>query len=263
MTEQLHTLSERPLAHPLPILGDDAHLCRERVLRTSIAPLDEAVGGFRSSTTTLLDSDTRYASELLHILCVNALEEFGEEIIWIDGGNEVDPYVLSAMCKRRELDRHEMLSRVNVARAFTAYQLASLVDGFLEDEARRASPSMIVISSMADMFMDRDVRRSEGRQLLRRCADVICGVTRASGAATIVTSHTPGRVKPEPWMLSMLSSTFDVHVQMRTGRDGIGVRVPSEGRSASFTPVPWNQTVLNDFMGGFYGTDGAHVPPRA
>ena len=262
MTEQLHILSERHLAHPLPALDDDAHLLRERVLKTSITPLDGAVGGFRSSTATLLDSDTRYASELLHILCVNALAEFGEEVIWIDGGNEVDPYVLSAMCKRRGLDRHEMLSMVNVARAFTAYQLASLVDGFLGEEARRASPSMIIISSVSDMFMDRDVRRSEGRQLLRRCADVIGGVTRASGAATVVTSHTPGRVKPEPWMISLLSDAFDVHVQMRTGRNGISVRVPSEGRSASFTPVSWNQTVLNDFMEGFYGTDGAHVPPR-
>jgi len=235
----------------------------ERVLNTSIAPIDDIIRGFRPSTTTLLDSDTKYASELLHTLCVHALAEFDEEVIWIDGGNAIDPYTLSALCKRRGLDRHELLSMVNVARAFTAYQLVSLVDVFLDKEARESSPSTIIISSISDMFMDKDVRRSESHQLLRECAKEIGRVTRESEAITVITSHTPGRVKPDPKMISLLSTAFDVYIQMRCERSGIAVRIPKEARSASFTPVPWNQTVLNDFMGRFYGEDCAHIPPRA
>jgi hypothetical protein len=250
---------ERPSA----TLSGSEPLAMERILNTSIASIDDIIRGFRPSTVTLLDSDTRYASELLHILCVQALAEFDEEVIWIDGGNAVDPYVISALCKRRGLDSRELLSMVNVARAFTAYQLASLVDGFLDKETRESAPSTIIISSISDMFMDKDVRRSEAHQLLRGCAKEIGRVTRESEAITVVTSHTPGRVKLDPRMTALLSDAFDVYVQMRCVRDGIAVRMPREARSTSFAPVPWNQTVLNDFTGGFYGKDCAHIPPRA
>lgn len=263
MTLPLFAQSTGYFEHPLAALRKNDLPARERVLKTSIASLDEIAGGFRPSTTALLDSDAQYASNLLHILCVRALAEFEEEVIWIDGGNAIDPYILSALCKRRGLDRHEMLSMVNVARAFTAYQLASLIDGFLGEEARKSAPSTIIISSISDMFMDKDLRRSESQQLLRRCAQEIGRVTKESDAITVVTSHTPRYVKPDPKMMSLLSSAFDVHMQMRRDRSGISVRIPKEGRSTSFAPVPWNQMVLNDFMGGFYGEDRAHISSRA
>ena len=238
-------------------------LRRERVLHTAIRPLDDVICGFGSSKATLLDSDTRYASELLHILCVRSLSEFGEEVIWIDGGNAIDPYILSALCKRLGHDRHAMLSMVNVARAFTAYQLVSLVDEMLLDEAERRAPSTIIVSSISDMFMDKDMRWSESYQLLRRCANEIARVTKERDAVTVVTSHTPGHLRPEPRMMSMLSNALDATIQMRDGSNGILVRMLREGRSASFTPVPWNQMVLDDFMGGFYGEDRTDISSRA
>lgn len=243
--------------------GEHLSLRRERVLNTAVPQLDEAIRGFRSSEAVLLDSDARYASELLHILCVRSLAEFGEEVIWIDGGNAVDPYVLSALCKRLGHDRHSMLSMVNVARAFTAYQLASLVGDVLGKEAEKCAPSTIIVSSISDMFMDKDMRWSESYQLLRRCANEIARVTRERDAVTLVTSHTPGRARPDPRMMSLLYSTFDCSVKIRAGRNGVSVRSSREGRSASFAPVPWNQMVLGDFMGGFDGEDRTDIPHRA
>ena len=262
MTAPVYAQNTEHFEHMSTALEKNAPRSRERLLKTSIAPLDDIMGGLRSSTTTLLDSDARYASELLHAICVRALAEFDEEVIWIDGGNVIDPYVLSTLCKRCGFDRHEMLSMINVARAFTAYQLASLIDGFLGEEARKSSPSTIIISSISDMFMDNDVRRSESHQLLRRCADEIGRVTKECETVTVVTSHTSGRVKPEPKMISLLSDAFDVYMQMRYGRSGIIVRMPREGRATVFTPVPWNQMVLNDFMEEVNGENCSHVSPR-
>jgi hypothetical protein len=248
------------------LLGsEDEHLSlrRERVLNTAIPPLDEAIRGFRSSETVLLDSDTRYASELLHTLCVRSLAEFGEEVIWIDGGNAVDPYALSALCKRLGHDRHSMLSMVNVARAFTAYQLVSLVDDLLGKEAEKCAPSTIIVSSISDMFMDKDMRWSESYQLLRRCADEIARVAKERDTIAVVTSHTPGRTPPEPRMMSLLYSTFDHPIKIRASRNGVSVRSSREGRSVSFAPAPWNQMVLDDFVGGFDGEDRTDIPHRA
>jgi hypothetical protein len=122
----------------------DEPLRTERVLRSSIAPLDQMVGGLRSSTSYLIDSSSSYSSDMLHLTCLRALMEFDEEVIWIDGGNAVEPYTLSALCKRFGFDAHEMLSKVNIARAFTAYQLVSLIDEMLADEADRSVPAMII-----------------------------------------------------------------------------------------------------------------------
>lgn len=263
MTAPLYAQEAKHFEHSFAALGNGELLATERVLKTAITPLDDFVGGFRPSRAVLIDSDARYASELLHVLCVCALSKFGEEVIWIDGGNVIDPYMLSALCKRRGIDRYEKLSMVNVARAFTAYQLTSLIDGFLDEEARRSAPSTIIISSISDMFMDKDLRRSEAHQLLGRCAREIERITKERGTITVVTSHTPRYVKPDPKMTSLLSSAFDVHMQIRCGRNGIGVSIPKEGRSTTFTPVPWSQMVLNDFMEGFYGKDRAYISSRA
>jgi predicted ATP-dependent serine protease len=262
MTAPLQPRTTTPDEHTLEWLQNDEPLRTERVLMSSVAPLDRVVGGFRSSTSYLIDSDSKYASDILHLTCLQALVEFAEEVVWIDGGNAVKPYAISAMCKRSGFDAHEMLSMVNIARAFTAYQLVSLIDEMLDDEAGRSVPAMIIVSSISDMFMDKDLRRSEAHQLLRRCAERIEEVTRSREAITLVTSHTPGHIPPEPRTMSLLSSVFDLVVQVRDRDDAIDIRVPGKKRATRFTPVPWNQTILNDFDGGFDGEDSAHIPPR-
>jgi hypothetical protein len=246
----------------LGALRGDGPLDMGRVLMSAISPLDELTGGFRSSTSYLIDSGSRYASEILHLTCFRALAEFDEEVVWIDGGNAVEPYTLSALCKRSGFDAHDTLSRVNIARAFTAYQLVTLIDDMLEEEAGRSIPAMIIISSISDMFMDKDMRRTESHQLLRRCAERVEEVTRSKETITLVTSHTPGHTRPEPRTMSLLSGIFDVGIQVRDGEGGIDLRVPRKGRATRFTPVPWNQTILNDFDGGFDGEDCAHIPSR-
>ena len=243
--------------------GAHSSLRRQRALDTAILPFDDAICGFRSSESVLIDSDTAYASELLHILCVRSLAAFGEEVIWIDGGNAIDPYALSALCKRLGHNRHAMLSMVNVARAFTAYQLVSLVDDTLRAEAEKCAPAMIIVSSISDMFMDKDMRWSESYQLLRRCAEQIANVTKERDTITVVTSHTPGRTHPEPRMMSLLYGAFDHSVKIRAGKNGVSVRASREGRSASFTPVPWNQMVLDEFAEEFYGEDRTYIPHRS
>ena len=242
---------------------DEHVVCRGRRLLSTIVQLDEAVGGFRSSTTTLLDSDSRFSSELLHLLCVRSFAELGEEIVWIDGGNTVDPYILSAMCKRMCIDRHEMLSMVSIARAFTAYQLVTVIEDVLGREARRSSPSTVIVSSIADMFMDKDMRRSEACQLMSGCAQEIARTTGDNDTVTIVTSHTPGRVEPERRMMAVLHDSADVVVRLRACEGGTAVRAHAAGRSAVFAPVPWNQLILDDFTGGCNGEDRSHLPPRA
>src|SRR5512137_1893566 len=175
---------------PLVQIVDEEPLLRDRVLRTSIVQLDDLIGGFRPAHVALFDSDSSYASNLLHLLCISSIEEFDEEVVWIDGGNTIDPYAISSICKRLRLDKREILSRVNVSRAFTAYQLVTLIDEKLEEQVKASSPSTVIVSSITEMFLDKDMKWMESHQLLRRCLDDISRITKEHETVTALTNRT-------------------------------------------------------------------------
>lgn len=238
---------------PVAELVQEDALRMGRVLKADVAALDDLVGGFRSSQVTLFDSDSAYASELLHMLCVRAVAGFDEEAVWIDGGNAIEPYKLGSVCRRLGLDRREVLSRINVSRAFTAYQFVSLVEDRLEEEVARSTPAAIIVSSATDLFMDKDMKWMESYQLLRRCADAVTRVTQEHETITLVTAQTPERSSPDPRMVALLSERSDEVVQIRSRRDGLLFRLPKRGSSLVFSPRPWNQAALEEFGGEVHG----------
>jgi predicted ATP-dependent serine protease len=256
----LEPLRVSVLEQPLVEVVDDEPLLRERVLETAIAPIDRLIGGLRSGEVTLFESDNSYSSSLLHLLCVKAVAEFDEEVVWIDGGNAVDPYAMSSLCKRLRLDKREVLSRINISRAFTAYQLVSLIDERLREQVGKCAPAMVIVSSATDLFLDKDMKWTESYQLLRRCADAISSVTESSESITVVTAYTPGHVIPDQKMTSALCEISDKVIQISTKRSGLVFRMPKDGRQMLFTPTPWNQTTLDEFRGDEHGTHGAYIP---
>lgn len=229
------------------VIGEEGALLRERVLTTSIPQLDSLIGGFRASEVSLLDSDDAYLSSLLHLLCVRAVELFDEEVVWVDGGNEVNPYAMSSLCRRLGLDRKDVLSRVNVSRAFTAYQLVTLIEDKLDEQVRKSSPSTVIVSSISLMFMDRDMRWMESHQLLRRCLERISSIAKQHETITIVTNGSYLHARPSPGLTALLYEHADLAVQMRSRRKGLAVRLPTRDREVLFSPVPWNQATLEEF----------------
>ncbi len=228
----------------------DEPLSRERTLLSTVQALDDLTGGLRSSQVTLLDSDNGYVSTILHMLCIQAVSQFDEEVVWIDGGNAIDPYAISSMCKRLRLDKREVLSRVNVSRAFTAYQLVSLIDEKLEEQVERSVPSVVMISSITDMFLDKDMKWMESHQLLKRCLESISRTTKAHETITVITNRAQRQLRPSLGLATLLYERSDRIVQMRTRRDGMLFRLPKEDCEVVSSPVPWNQMTLDEFRGG-------------
>jgi hypothetical protein len=247
---------EEPLVH---VVGEEP-LLRERTLNTSILQLDELTGGFRSAHVTLFDSDNSYATSLLHLLCIKAISQFDEEVVWIDGGNTIDPYDIGSLCKRLRLDKRDILSRINISRAFTAYQLVTLIDDKLEEQVERSAPSAVIVSSITEMFLDKDMKWMESHQLLRRCLEQISRITKECETISIITNNTHQPIRPSPTLTTLLYKHSDMVVQMRARRHGLLFRLPRSDRETLFSPVPWNQATLDEFRGEFDGKDSAHIP---
>lgn len=247
---------EEPLVHVL----HEEPLLRERVLRTSVLQIDELVGGFRSSEVSLLDSDNDYASTLLHLLCINAINQFDEDIVWIDGGNIVNPYAIGSLCKRMRIDKREILSRVNISRAFTAYQLVTLIDEKLEGQVQKIGPSTIIISSITELFLDKDMKWMESHQLFRRCIEDVSKITKEHETVSLLTNRTHYGLRPSPGLDGLLYESSNVVVQLRARRGGMMVRLPKVAREILFSSVPWNQATLDEYRGDLNGKDGAYIP---
>ena len=219
----------------------------ERRLSTSVRALDDFIGGFRSSQVSLIDSSDRLVLDIVHLLCVNQVLEEGREVVWVDGGNSVNPYALTSLCKRFRVRSGEVLESVNVSRAFTAYQLVTLIEEMMEAEVARTKAGLLVVTSFPDLFQDKDMWWSESLQLMKRCLASMREVTRRHDTVTLVTNLGLSRMLYKKSLRSLMYSSVDHVVRIENQRAALRISVVNEGRSMLYHPVPYYQRTLDEF----------------
>src|SRR5438132_12207477 len=87
-------------------------------LTTSVPTLDRILGSFDASKITLIDSGSDFVFHLTTLLSVRAVME-GHEVVFLDGGNSVDPHGMVALGKRAAMTREDSLPRVHGPGALT------------------------------------------------------------------------------------------------------------------------------------------------
>ena len=107
------------------------------------------------------------------------MAEKGIDVIVLDGANRFDPYRVSSFARKALVSPERLLKRIRIARAFTCFQMATLVErlAFLlhqEEEVQRGSlpspfrkPSIILLGPMTT-FLDEDVPEREVGPLFER-----------------------------------------------------------------------------------------------
>lgn len=106
-------------------------------------------------------------SELLCVRCQLPLNDGGLDtgVVFADGGNAFDPYTVSFFARTHGLDPRGALERIYISRAFTAYQLTSLILEKLQEALRGFGSKFAVISDISRLFLDRDVPKIEAREI--------------------------------------------------------------------------------------------------
>jgi len=102
----------------------------------------------------------------------------------LDGGNRFNAYLVA----RGARGRSELLERITVSRAFTCYQMLSLLETTL------SLPAPILVLDLLNTFYDESVRVHERHRLLESCITHLDRLSRPAGGA--VTVHPP--VVPSP-----------------------------------------------------------------
>ena len=108
----------------------------------------------------------------------------GIDVIILDGANRFDPYMVSTFAKKTSISPEDLLKRIRIARAFTCYQMAALVEEKLisllkkeEGAAPFFSPRVILLGPVTP-FLDEDVPEREVRPLFERLLRKVEEITR-------------------------------------------------------------------------------------
>jgi hypothetical protein len=80
------------------------------------------------------------------------------DVIFVDGGNNFDPYTISDNSVEQGLDAEKVLERLHVSRAFTHHQLACIITDKLPIAIRKFSAKLVVVSDITQLYCDPDVR---------------------------------------------------------------------------------------------------------
>jgi len=83
------------------------------------------------------------------------------DVIFVDGGNNFDPYSISNNSVEQSLDAENVLERVHVSRAFTHHQLACLLIEKLPPAIEKFKAKLVIVSDITQLYCDPDVRDEE------------------------------------------------------------------------------------------------------
>jgi len=102
----------------------------------------------------------------LHAAADRALA--GEPVVYLDGANTFDPFVIGRLARARRQTPRKILSLVHVARAFTCHQMERLVSDCLEEALVRYQARIAVVSGLFETFYDEAVPSQEVARLASR-----------------------------------------------------------------------------------------------
>ena len=137
--------------------------------------VDELFPGFAPGDFAVLYGSPSVIS-LTSLLCIRAqlpvqLGGLGSNVVFIDGGNTFRLYNIARLAQLHQLNPRQVLERIFISRAFTAYQLTSLIMEKLEETIKNYNAKLVVISDIAGFFLDNDIPHEEAQRVY---SQIVC-----------------------------------------------------------------------------------------
>lgn len=153
--------------------------------------VDELFPGFAPSDFAVLYGSPSVIS-LTSLLCIRAqlpaqLGGLGSNVVFVDGGNTFRLYKIARLAQLHQLNPREVLERIFISRAFTAYQLTSLILDKLEETVKKYNAKLVVISDIAGFFLDNDVSHEEAQRVYSQLINYLSNFARKHQIVVVAT----------------------------------------------------------------------------
>jgi len=169
--------------------------------------------------------------------------------VFVDGGNIFDPYVVAEAARRYGLNPRDALERIYVSRAFTVYQLSSLILERLEDAVRNFRSRFVAVSGIYSLFLDRDVPKTEAQELFMKVCGKLQGIAEER-KVIIAASHEKKRSSSRGLFFeAVLYGRASVILGLKQSRGALRFSLERHPRIKPFSvEISGNDVCLTDFM---------------
>ncbi len=159
-------------------------------LTSGMALVDSLIGGLKPDTVALITgSSLRLQAAERYCIRVQLPPARGGldgGAFFIDGGNSFDIYLFTEMARKHHLAYNGALDRQLLSRAFTIYELRSLINDSAAVFAARKL-KLLVVSEVFTLFND-DVETAEARRVVGDIASSISEVSEREKVPVLITS---------------------------------------------------------------------------
>jgi hypothetical protein len=161
------------------------------LLSLNMRNINQLFPGFAADDFALLYG-SHAVSSLASLLCIRAqlppqLGGLGSNVVFIDGANTFRLYQIIRLARLHQLDPKQVLDRIYISRAFTAYQMAALILQKLEHAVKTCNAKLVIISDIAAMFLDKDVQKEEAKSIYSQVTTRLANFTRKQQTIIIAT----------------------------------------------------------------------------
>ena len=134
---------------------------------------------------------------LSSLLCVRAAlpkpDGQDSDVVFLDGGNSFDTYLISEHSIRHESDSRKILERIHLSRAFTYHQLSRLIHEKLPNAIDHFKAKLAVVSDITQLYCDPDVqtdaqKKREALSIFRKDVRSLATIAEQKSALIIVTN---------------------------------------------------------------------------
>lgn len=148
------------------------HTVTQPLFCLNMPSVDSLFPGFEPGDFAMLYGSPSVIS-LTSLLCIRAqlpaqLGGLGSNVVFIDGGNTFRLYRIARLAQVHQLNPQQVLDHIFISRAFTAYQLASLIIDRLEETVESYNAKLVVISDIAGFFLNNDIPHEEAQRIYRQ-----------------------------------------------------------------------------------------------
>lgn len=129
----------------------------------------------------------------------------GEPVLFLDGGNQFNPYPLADLARQLGKDPNEFLERLWISRAFTCHQMAALIRQ-LPGQVIRLRPKLILLSAPLETFYDEAIPFRESHNLLKQALSQLDLLSRQGLSIIVLSGVPPSNARSRERFFLMLKS---------------------------------------------------------
>lgn len=166
---------------------------QKQILSLNNQNVNQLFPGFTQGDFTLLYGSQSILS-LSSLLCVRAqlplqLGGLGSRVIFIDGGNSFKLYQIARLAKLHNLNPEKALKKIHISRAFTAYQITSLILEKLKETVTKYKAKLVIISDILKYYCDNEIDEEERHQIYKQVVLYLSRFAKENNILLIITEN--------------------------------------------------------------------------